>query len=407
MKKLKFKYKLILLLLSAAATLSATVGVSVLAFSKVQNTKEVNRIYYQEQNINTIGGSVVTLDNFVFNASARVKNYYANSFSNHRIYNSANSGYDSTPNYWSKLLTFSKAPTLAELQSKDFTLMTPDGIFLNYYLGAFQISFDSFSDELNGTLYLQVTLTSKTNPANVITKVFEASGFKKVSEDSGDLNLRNLLSFNSVNLNFTYLDSFKNLDDFKAQYTSGAATEKLSMIQSAFNFETSTVASVDFLNSSLVFDDNNDLKFNLRLTANVPMAIPTNLDQKVRLDNIYLDITTQSYSLLKDYFAAKVVGDKLSFATDGLDKYTIEDIKKSFDLLGANYALLNVNNLPVEYNLKFIDIPFLNPETNEYEFIYNLYLKSAPSQLVYTAKLSLPKTALKAEEEKASEPQQN
>ncbi|MFL1059888.1 hypothetical protein ACJONO_06170, partial [Mycoplasmopsis synoviae] len=62
MKKLKFKYKLILLLLSAAATLSATVGVSVLAFSKVQNTKEVNRIYYQEQNINTIGGTVVTLD---------------------------------------------------------------------------------------------------------------------------------------------------------------------------------------------------------------------------------------------------------------------------------------------------------------------------------------------------------
>ncbi|MFL1037777.1 hypothetical protein ACJOMK_04690, partial [Mycoplasmopsis synoviae] len=105
----------ILLLLSAAATLSATVRLSLLAFSKVQNTKELNRIYYQQQNINTIAGSVVTVDNFVFNASARVKNYYANSFSNHRIYNSANSGYDSTPNYWSKLLTFSKAPTLAEL----------------------------------------------------------------------------------------------------------------------------------------------------------------------------------------------------------------------------------------------------------------------------------------------------
>ncbi|MFL1037723.1 MAG1430 family protein, partial [Mycoplasmopsis synoviae] len=108
----------------------------------------------------------------------RVKNYYPNSFSNHRIYNSGNSGYDSTPNYWSKLLTFSKAPTLAELQSKDFTLMTPDGIFLNYYLGPFQITFDSFSHELNGTLYLQVTLTSKTNPPNVITKVFQATRFK-------------------------------------------------------------------------------------------------------------------------------------------------------------------------------------------------------------------------------------
>lgn len=371
MKTFNFKTKMFLALGATVVLGSAVVATAVtLSTTKKSDTK-------------------ILLNNFSLNASDSAKNNLASSYA---TVNSTTNVQVSN-NYWTDELIFKRLASDEELQTKDFILKDANGTFLNYFKDKYIIDFSSFANDLEGELYLKVSLreiASTSSLPKVVDHVFKVSGFKKVTFEDN----KKYLFINSARLNMEGLIPFKNVEGLKQKYNSSSNEDKAQLINSFVEFDLSNSAIVNLELSSISFDQNK-LKIAPALQLKVNAATQKNLystqiftGEKEYISAKEFEVDLGKYFKIKNTWATQVT---LSGATKDLSELTLDDIKNSFNKSTLTFSSLKLNHIPDGFKARISES--IGETDNKYIFKY--YVLNSNDLLEYVDEISIDKTALK------------
>ncbi|VEU74581.1 Uncharacterised protein [Mycoplasmopsis citelli] len=372
MKKITDKFKMIILGGTASVLLAAIIGTSVAisknSSSSVKNATLADFEFTSNKDLSTLLASDYATENKTHNIQVNSK-------------------------YWTEELFFKNFPTSSDLAQREFILRAKNGTLLNAFKDKFLIEFHSYANDLEGELFLKVTLTdfiSKIGTPQKTEKIFTLKGFKKVNFESQ----KQYLFVNSADAKLHGLVDFNSLTQIKDKYNQDNTNDKEALLKSIVSFDLPNSTLIDYSKSVVSFDDKN-ITIKPYLLAKVNFANLNNLDQISTLSSTNesffgpeISVNLQNYFDIKNDWGNKV---SLSAVTKKLSELTLEEIEKSYDLKTSLFKELKLDNIPAGNTYKFQQN--INKNGDEVIFRYDVY--SSQQLLIYTGLIKLKKDQFK------------
>ncbi|UUM19928.1 MULTISPECIES: MAG1430 family protein [unclassified Mycoplasma] len=372
MKKTSDKIKFWLLGSTTAGLLITTIAVSAVI---TQRSSNVNKDHI--------------LDDFVFKSSNAVKEQFAS----HYATQNQTGDVQISKKYWAEQLFFDTIPNQNDIDKRDFNLIDKKSTLLNAFRDKYVISFESYANDVEGELYLKVTLAdfiSKIGTRQNTEKIFTLKGFKKATFD----NQKNFLYTNSAQINMDGLLSFNSFSQISDQYKKDNEQDKSNLIKSIINYDLPISTSIDYSKSQIEFKDD-QIKIKPYLVAKVNFASADKLNNTTTLSSSSEQIFGIEKTLnFKNYFDFKSAwGSKitLSGTSQKLSELTIDQIKRSFDLKTLSFRDIKLDNVPSTYTYKISQD--IVEKDNQYIFKY--FINSSNQELAYVGELKINKNEFK------------
>ncbi|WP_426461052.1 MAG1430 family protein [Mycoplasma hafezii] len=240
-----------------------------------------------------------------------------------RIYTTSLSSFKDEYN-WMQTFMPSNIKTLDQLKEQDLYIVNPkNGSLLNvmregaYYTNSktaevkqypeFKIYFNSYANDLEGKLYILLTIKRSKeygqNSTEVVHQIYELDGFAKLLNDNGTINEANAaLYLDSANLNIilkthdtvNYPDYQTLTSAYDKAKTSISA--KSDFINGIFSISTNSLNIIDYKNAELTFKEvPNGAEINVSIPVKLAISAATKEDLK-HIDTAMTKTISQTFT---------------------------------------------------------------------------------------------------------------
>lgn len=194
--------------------------------------------------------------------------------------------------FWTKQLISSVILDQAtKNKEKLFGFNHPKGLLLNYFTDNYLISFNSYANDKNGTLYLKVIFKPKEGKKlnQQVEYIYKLTGFNKYSENY----FKDGLFIKGIEWKKDEIKKYKTIQELKNAYDEAIKNKTIStFIENIFSFQTSPSSSINLKETKLEFNiDKNLVTLKTKLNALVNEATendllkiaiePTNVDASI------------------------------------------------------------------------------------------------------------------------------
>lgn len=378
---LSYKIKISLVALGIIAGIGAIGGFSYGIIQKQNSLNNQTLKYNKEdlkQNALLNDGESFTPNQLIFRITDKFNQKMPITFaseyaSENRILSPVISG-----SYWREQLLFGSSTRKSKIdqnsfKDRDFALLSNKGVALNYFIPGYNLVFSSYSNDLEGKLFLRIKFIPKQNNSTYkvqFDEIYEISGFQKFDFSQYQ---KNMSIDDHINLNFSALETYSSFDDLAKSYKAGSNEEKIQISKSILEFTTSKSATVNWENTILEFDKNkkeiNTIPYLNPVVNAASFDIDKLSDTKVINTSETLLKTYQLNVSLEEYFKIKTTWIKnleLVAKEKELSDLNLEDIKKSYDSITQMFTVLKLNGVQDGYQVKFSDK--ITIEDDKYKF---------------------------------------